>query len=361
MAMTRTLENDPVTLSAPCRLDFGGTLDISTFFFPLRNRMPVTFNIALDMRTRVRLMPWTPGKIKISSRGFDSVEFDRGASPYSHPLGLMLCVCDYFDAQGLHVSIESSSPPRSALGGSSVAAVALIAALMILKEDVDPSMLPLSRIVLLAYHIESCVLRVPCGMQDQLAAAYGGVNAWRFTGDVVDLPYERRIVLPAPAYAGLESSILAAYCGDPHESVNINGKWVDHFMTAKDRRIWHDIMDLTHGFSDAVAREDYETAARLMNRETDLRMSMTPDVLDDTGKQLAQCARDAGCGIRFTGAGGGGCVWAMGRPEGIDRLKPLWQKVLSTHEHAGFLDTTVAHEGLRLDTESPGPTRTNTD
>lgn len=346
--MKKTLESHPVTVSAPCRIDFGGTLDISTFFFPLKNLMPTTFNIALAMRTEVTLAPWTEGKIKLSSRGFDSVEFDHGSSPYSHPLGIMLSICDYFDAHGVHVSIQSASPPRSALGGSSVAAVALIAGLMAVKEGVPPSVLPLDRIVLLAYAIESSVLRVPCGMQDQLAAAYGGVNAWRFTGDVVGLPYERRIVLPKSAYPKLESSILAAYCGDPHESVNINGKWVDHFMKATDRAIWHEIMDLTQKFTDAVAREDFELAAQLMNRETDLRLSMTPDVLDNTGKRLAQCAKETHCGVRFTGAGGGGCVWAIGIPENIRALKPRWEEVLSTHDDAGFLETGIAHDGLKV-------------
>lgn len=349
MTLKRSLELHPVTVSAPCRIDFGGTLDISSFFFPLRNLMPTTFNIALSMRTRVTLSPWTEGKIRISSRGFDSVEFDHGCSPYNHPMGIMLCICDYFNANGVHVSIQSASPPRSALGGSSVAAVALIAGLIAVAENIDPSMLPLDRIVLLAYAIESSVLRVPCGMQDQLAAAYGGVNAWRFTGDVVGLPYERRIILPPSAYPKLESSILAAYCGDPHESVNINGKWVDHFMKAADRSLWHDIMDLTRKFSDAVAVEDYDTAAILMNRETDLRLSMTPDVLDNTGYRLAQCAKEAHCGIRFTGAGGGGCVWAVGRPEHIQALKPLWAEVLADHDDAGFLETIIARNGLKIE------------
>lgn len=348
----KNLETNPVSVSAPCRLDMGGTLDISTFFFPLRHREPTTVNIALDMRTRVTLSPWTRGQVKISSLGFESVVFDCGQAPYSHPLGLMLSICDYFNADGVHIDIRSASPPRSALGGSSVAAVALIAALMTARNDVPPGgLLPLDHIVMLAYAIESSVLRVPCGMQDQLAAAYGGVNAWRFTGDVTGCPWERRALLPAASYPSLEGSMLAAYGGDPHESVNINGKWVAHFMAGKDRSIWFEILDCCNGFADALGDGDYLRAAEWMNRETDLRLGLTPDVFDDTGRRLAELARAAGCGVRFTGAGGGGCVWALGDASAIATVKEAWTPVLQTRPQADFLTTTIAAQGLRL--ESP--------
>ena len=33
--LKRYLESKPVETSAPCRIDMGGTLDISTFYYPL--------------------------------------------------------------------------------------------------------------------------------------------------------------------------------------------------------------------------------------------------------------------------------------------------------------------------------------
>ncbi|MBU1169247.1 MAG: galactokinase [Proteobacteria bacterium] len=348
--MKKRLEQQQVVMSAPCRLDFGGTLDISTFFFPLRHLSPTTFNIALSMRTTVTLSPWISGNVRISSRGFETVSFDKGTSPYNHPLGLMLSICDYFDAHGLHIDIRSSSPPRSALGGSSVAAVALIGALMTATGETEGDALPLDHIVRLAYAIESSVLRVPCGMQDQLAAAFGGVNAWRFTGDVMGPPYERKVVVEPSGYKALESRILAAYCGDPHESVNINGKWVNHFMTGSDRGVWKNIIASCTRFAEALAQGDYNEAALLMNQETELRLKMTPDVLDATGKKLAGLAREKGCGARFTGAGGGGCVWAVGEAGNIKDLKAEWAHVISETPQAGFLDTTISSQGLEQET-----------
>ena len=123
------LEREPVEATAPCRIDMGGTLDLSTFYYPLHHLGPCTFNIALDLRTRVRIMPFEKGRIKISSIGFETLVVDSDEAPFHHPLGLMLAVASYFQADGVHIDIQSQSPPRSALGGSSVAAVALVAML----------------------------------------------------------------------------------------------------------------------------------------------------------------------------------------------------------------------------------------
>ena len=88
------LKNDPVEASAPCRIDMGGTLDISTFYFPLRHYQPCTVNIALNLRTHVTLLPYTRGKVKISSRGFKNAEYPLDKVPMAHPLGLMFAVVD---------------------------------------------------------------------------------------------------------------------------------------------------------------------------------------------------------------------------------------------------------------------------
>lgn len=116
MNFTPILEKQPVHVSVPCRVDFGGTLDISTFYLPLAHLKPATFNLALDMRTHVRLLPWTPGRIKISSKGFDTIERDQREKGVDNPMGLMFAVAQYFNAHGVHIEIDSSSPPAARWG-----------------------------------------------------------------------------------------------------------------------------------------------------------------------------------------------------------------------------------------------------
>ena len=68
--------SNAVTASAPCRLDMGGTLDIPTIHFSLQSYQPTTVNLAINLRSQVRLNPYTSGLIKVSSRGFDSATFE---------------------------------------------------------------------------------------------------------------------------------------------------------------------------------------------------------------------------------------------------------------------------------------------
>ena len=77
MNLEKQLEQYPIHTSVPCRVDFGGTLDIRTLFLPLQHLAPSTFNMALDLRTSVRLSPWQKGCIKVSSRGFESAVFKK--------------------------------------------------------------------------------------------------------------------------------------------------------------------------------------------------------------------------------------------------------------------------------------------
>ena len=156
------LDANPIEASAPCRIDMGGTLDIPTFYYPLRHLSPCSFNIALKLRTRVRLLPYARGRIKISSRGFKAAQFPADAAPFNHPMGLMFTTAAFFNAEGIHIDIESESPPRSALGGSSAAAVALVAAFLKLKaatESGDRS--NRRRVALLAYQLEQSTAGVP--------------------------------------------------------------------------------------------------------------------------------------------------------------------------------------------------------
>jgi D-glycero-alpha-D-manno-heptose-7-phosphate kinase len=343
------LETGPVEAAAACRIDCGGTLDIKTFYYPLGYLSPCTFNIALNMKTRVRLLPYSLGRIKISSKGFETEEHPADHAPFSGPMGLMFAIASYFRVSGLHIEIVSESPPRSALGGSSTAAVALIGALTnALAGDEGKPALTTDQTVLLAHGIEEAVAGITCGMQDQLAAAYGGVNAWYWPGGPADPPFRRKQVLQEDEYAMLESRLLVAYCGVPHESQDINGKWIHQFVKGTARPLWTEIVSCTNAFVQSLTEKNWAAAGRAMNEEVDIRRQMTPDVLDKIGIALFETAVARGCGARFTGSGGGGCIWALGDKDDIAALRPEWLDVLSQREDAQMLDTRVDRRGLEI-------------
>jgi D-glycero-alpha-D-manno-heptose-7-phosphate kinase len=343
------LESSPVEASAACRIDCGGTLDIKTFYYPLRHLSPCTFNIALDIKTRVRLLPHTSGQIKVSSSGFDTEEHPADKASFSGPLGLIFAIATYFRVHGVHIEITSKSPPRSALGGSSTAAVASIGALTnALAGDDSTSRLGREQVVLLAHAIEESVAGIPCGMQDQLAAAYGGVHAWYWPGDPGQPRFKRTEVLKKEEYEVLEKHLLVAYCGVPHESKDINSKWIDQFVGGRGRHLWPEIVTCTREFVESITVKDWGTAVWAMNREVDIRRKMTPEVFDEMGVALIEKALAHGCGARFTGSGGGGCIWALGEGEDIRTLTQEWVDILSIRKDAKLLDVRIDPHGLEV-------------
>jgi D-glycero-alpha-D-manno-heptose-7-phosphate kinase len=342
------IDSRMISATAPCRIDMGGTLDIGSFYYPLSFLNPCTFNIAVDMRTHIDIVSYRPGYVRISSRGFDDAEYLSDALPFKHPLGLMFAIAAYFHIDGIHIDIVSASPPRSALGGSSAAAVALIAAFNRVLTMADQPPIPMDRIPLLAHAIEEGVAGVPCGLQDQLAATYGGINAWHWRGKGADSLYLRQQVVDKAGSAGFRRRLLLAYCGVPHESVNINSQWVKQFLSGKYRSQWAEIIRCTNAFVHAIAADDISAAVRLMNRETAIRLEMTPDVLDDMGNRLFDAARNSRCAARFTGAGGGGCIWALGQTGDIAALKPVWESILSERSEAELLDFNIDDDGVKV-------------
>ncbi|MBE9582585.1 MAG: galactokinase [Proteobacteria bacterium] len=342
--LKKLLESHPLEASAACRIDCGGTLDIKTFYYPLNHLSPCTFNVGLKMKTRVRLLPYEAGLVKVSSKGFQTEVHEADKAPFNSPLGLIFAAAAYFRVEGLHIQITSESPPRSALGGSSSAVVALIAALsMALHDRVSQR-----KTVLLAHAIEEAVAGVPCGLQDQLAAAYGGIHAWYWPSEPSEPPFKGVEVLTKRDYKALESRLLIAYSGVPHESSSVNSKWLQQFVLGEERHLWAEIVSATKAFIKALGVKDWASAVQAVNKEVEIRRKMTPEVFDELGRALLSSALSHGCGARFTGAGGGGCIWALGEAENIEKLRSAWTDILSQRETARLLEARVDPKGLEV-------------
>lgn len=340
------LKDRELKASSPCRIDFAGTLDIPTFSFPLADLCPVTFNMALNLRTYVKLRAHEKENyIKVISKGFEPAEFESKKAPYDHPLGLIFAIADSFNVGGVEIEIESNSPPRSALGGSSVASVALTALLM--RELSAPENKVMAKdAALTAHYIESAVAGVPCGLQDHLAAAYGGANAWHWNSVALWPEFQNTTLVPRGEYDTIKDNFLVAYTGKIHDSHSVNTRWREQFVRGEFREHWKKIAVLSHEFCTSFLEKDFTKLADIVRQEVDLRKDMTPDVLDDSGLKLVSLADSRGCGGRFTGAGGGGCVWAVGSKEKIGELRKDWEKALENIEDGRILDVLPDPSGI---------------
>jgi galactokinase/mevalonate kinase-like predicted kinase len=344
LSLRDSLTDRPVIASAPCRIDCGGTWDLKAFSLPYHHLEPATVNIALDIRTNVRLSAHEDGWTRVISRGFKPEVFQSMDAPFTTPLGFVFAVATYFNVTGVQIDIDSASPPRSALGGSGVVGVALIHAFCIAMLRFGKQPLTREATVKLASAIEDGLSISLCGMQDQAAAAFGGVNKWTWNPDG---GLSRDELISVSELNQFGKNLLVAYCGSTHNSVDVNARWIHGFASGRHRGVWFEINDLTTQLAEELRHRDWSKAAHTLARETELRRTLTPEVLVGPMELLIQAAELNNCGARFTGAGGGGCVWALGEKDDIRHLEPTWLEHLARVQDARLLPSRVDGSGVR--------------
>ena len=344
----KVLEHRRIEASAPCRVDSGGTWDIRSMALPMQPIEPLTLNIALSLRTRVVLLPLEDGMVRVLSEGFpDKEAYDYKTVPFDSPFGLFYAAASWFGFHGLEIRIASDSPAKAALGGSSTALVALIKALSKLAVLTGKAPLSQKDILHLSYQVEDSTSSGKCGIQDQAAAVFGGVNLWRWRFGSRHSPYERTLLLDRKGQAELSGHLLVAFSGKIHVSAGINQGWLEEFLSGKTRTGWIEANQIVRRLAQAMAGRKWDRAASLLREEMAVRRAITPDALIPVTNRLIQQAEEVGCGARFAGAGAGGSVWALGKKERIQELRSLWSSALAPIRGAGILDCTVDSRGVR--------------
>jgi len=344
----KILKNRRVETSAPCRVDSGGTWDIWSMALPMETVEPATMNIALSLRTRVELLPFEGGMVKVSSEGFPDTEaHDFKTLPFGSTFGLFYAAVSYFGFHGLEVRIASDSPSKAALGGSSTALVALIKALSKLAVLAGKPPLLQKDILHLAYHLEDSTSSGKCGIQDQAAAVFGGVNLWRWQFGDRRVPYERTPLLDRQGQRELSDHLRVAFSGKSHVSARINQGWIEGFLSGKTRAGWIEANRIVRRLAQALVDRKWDRAAGLLREEMTVRREITPDALIPVTDKLIRQAELAGCGARFAGAGAGGSVWALGEKKRIQELRTIWESTLAPIRGAGILDCRVDPRGVR--------------
>jgi D-glycero-alpha-D-manno-heptose-7-phosphate kinase len=344
-SLRKLLMQQSVKATAPCRIDAGGTWDIKAMALPFEKIVPTTINAALNLRTSVILCPYDDGWVKVSSEGFPSGEtFCRGQLAFKPPFGIFFGAAAYFNVHGLEVKIKSESPVKSALGGSSTALVALIKAL---SKVTATKRMSGRKILHLAYYLEDAISGGNCGMQDQAAAVYGGVNQWKWQYGDRTTPYQRISLLDREGQKELSKRLLVAYSGESHVSTTTNRKWIKDFLSGRTREGWVKVNQIVHQTARAISRKDWRQAALMLQEEMALRKKLTPEALIPITDKLIEQAERVGCGARFAGAGAGGSLWAIGMIKDIRRLRTLWENTLRPVKEAEILTCEIDPLGVR--------------
>jgi len=343
------LEKNPIKTSAPCRIDSGGTWDIKALALPLEGVDPVTVNLAINLRTYVTLLPYKSGWVRISSDNFDTQEaYPLDKAPFNSQFGLFFAIASFFRVHGLEIEIRSTSPVNAGLGGSSTAAVATMKAFSVVKRLLSENEIEKEDILHLAYHLEDAVNGGMCGLQDQGAAVFGGVNKWSWNYSKRERPFKRESILDENGQKEISKRILVAYSGRRHLSARINKLWIEKFLRGETRSGWIEVNKIVNRFALHIKERRWNKAAQELINEVAIRKKLTPEAFTPIITRLIEESEKAGCGARFTGAGGGGTVWALGEIDTIQRLREIWTHILKGTKKGGILECNVDPTGVRV-------------
>jgi D-glycero-alpha-D-manno-heptose-7-phosphate kinase len=196
--------------------------------------------------------------------------------------------------------VRSSAPPASGLGSSAALGVAAIGALV---RYCGGHLLP-HEIARESQLLEVENLKLECGVQDQLASAYGGVNFME-----VEYPSARifPIHLEPSVMCELEDRFVLVYTGKSHFSSGMHEKVI---ADAEHHRDDFDALAAAAvAGKEALLAGDYAAFGAAMNDNWAAQKRLHPDITTPEIEALhAAAIRGGALGFKANGAGGGGTV-----------------------------------------------------
>ena len=236
------------------------------------------------------------------------------------------------------ITIGASVPPGSGLGTSAAVVVALLAALAMSRGEVYGP----GELAAMAHGVE-IDLGLQSGVQDQWAAAFGGV------GDLaVDYPdVRRREVALEPEVAGeLASRLLTVYLGLPHESSQLHESVITGLATSDPHPVFERMRHAAGEAVGALVLGDLRAYGGALTDHHEAIRSLHPALIGGRADAVAAVARGCGAlGWKVNGAGGdGGSMTILGPDRDIARVA-LRQAVVSLVD-CRILDVDLAPVGV---------------
>lgn len=339
----RPVPGDVVTASAPIRVcDVGGWTDT---WFSGRGKV---FNIAVsprvDVRVRVHALGTVPHRITLDVANFgDLYGFEPGQAPNRHPL-LEAVVEDAVVPEdlGLEIRVASDIPAGCSTGTSASVAVALVGALDALTSHPRS----LGEVARAAHRIEVERLGLQSGVQDQLCAAFGGINFIEID------PYPRAtrtcVMSRMPVRHELERRLLLVHLGRPHRSSEVHERVIANLVSAgEDSAELEELRGCAVMARDAVLAGDLEGLGRAMTRNTEAQRRLRGELVSAQAQAVIDFAAAHGAsGWKINGAGGeGGSVSILCGPD-ADRRRDLEAAVLAGDPALQIIPIRLSQDGL---------------
>jgi D-glycero-alpha-D-manno-heptose-7-phosphate kinase len=211
-----------------------------------------------------------------------------------------LRLLEFDDATGVEIHHQADLPARAGMGSSSSFAVGLIKALTSLRGQ----MIGKHELALRAIHLEREVLHENVGSQDQVAAAYGGLNVIEFrpNGEIHVDP----VTLPAARLDELQSHLVLFFTGTSRFASAVAADVVANIDARRSALLrMREMVD--EGLAILTGTGDIEAFGRLLHEGWMLKRSLSSMVAGGVVDELyAKALKSGAIGGKLLGAGSTG-------------------------------------------------------
>jgi D-glycero-alpha-D-manno-heptose-7-phosphate kinase len=303
-------------------------------------------HLAVDEGSEVWVRRWrTSGSnmtatadLHVSGFG-DRYRFALDKPPGRHPL--LEAVLRRWASPGWHieVSVASSVPPGSSLGTSASVAVAMIAALRALAGAlIDPASLARA-----AHEVETVDLELQSGVQDQIAAAYGGSNLIRM--DAYPEVKVQTLELTPATWDALGRRILTIYLGSPHRSSAVHEAVIAHLSGGDRDTLLAPLRTAATDAATALVSGRLDAYGDAMITNTAAQAALHPALINPVAREVIAVAKKHGAvGWKVNGAGGEGGTVSLVGPDDPAALV----NALSANARLTVLPLRPARKGARI-------------
>jgi len=217
---------------------------------------------------------------------------------------------------GLEIHHDGDLPARSGLGSSSSFSVGLIHAIRTLQGNISSK----NYLAKAALHVEQDVIKENVGSQDQISAAYGGLNKIEFdpSGDFRVAP----VIASTESINTLESHLMLFFTGLTRYSNVVAQTQIDNFKSRySELKTMHSMVD--EGLSLLSAKSFNPTSfGLLLDQAWQHKRSLSDSVSNAVVDEIYTAAKQAGAvGGKLLGAGAGGFFLLLVRPEDQNKVR----------------------------------------
>lgn len=206
---------------------------------------------------------------------------------------------------GIEAKVWSDTPPGCGVGTSAAVAVALLEAL----NHLTKKHLPAHAIAQLAQALETEELKISCGLQDQISAAYGGILFM----EIDEYPNVKisPVRLPREFMAELSERLILVYTGQSRLSDAVHQRVITELKAKVPKTVeaMKTLRQTPYAMKNALMDGNFRAIAKTINRnwqaQKDLHPSITTPKIEEAFRVAFKHGAVAG---KANGAGGGGSV-----------------------------------------------------